>query len=153
MALYVKFAQEKRPRTVRGFLKKFYSYQVDPYYAKGHDTYKDALCQRLQCNRGYRSFDDLHELVKTYYPSIDEKKMMHYLLTTKIPLMGKDLYAKPHISHCGEMNRLRYIPYHRAELAEIDRKMSASRYTWRQLLAPLGVTDQASFKEYIKNSK
>ena len=85
MELYVKFAEEGRPRTIRAFLKQFYSNRVDPYLAIGHNTYYDRECLRLHCSRSYRSFDDLYDLVKTYYPSIRKKKMIHYLLTVKIP--------------------------------------------------------------------
>jgi len=152
MALYVKFAQEKRPRTIRGFIKQFYTSGVDPYFARGHNTYFDPGCTDLHCSRAYRSFDDLWELVNTYYRPIPPAKMMHYLLTTKIPLQG-DKIAEVHLGTCSGMRRIRFIPYHSAAFEGIDRQMEFSQFTWRELLAPLGVTNYAEFNEYIKNKK
>jgi len=79
--------------------------------------------------------------------------MMHYLLTTKIPLQGKDRFALPHLAVCGGMRRIRFIPYHTSAYEYIDRVMADSKYTWRQLLTPLGINNIQEFNEYIKNSK
>lgn len=39
MALYVKFAEEKKPKTVLEFLQLFYSRNINNHYADGHFTY------------------------------------------------------------------------------------------------------------------
>lgn len=153
MALYVRFAQQERPRTVREFLRKYYNNQVDPYLAKGHDTYFDPECRRVHCTRMYRSFDDLLDLVNTYYPSIKPLKLMHYLLTTKIPLRGENKFAKPHLGTCNGMGRIRFIPYNQSNYDHIDHRMPNSRFTWKELLEPLGITNKDEFEAYIKNQK
>lgn len=153
MALYVKFAQQERPKTVRQFIRKYYSNHVDPYLAKGHDTYFDPECKRIHCTRMYRSFDDLLDLVNTYYPSIKPLKLMHYLLTTKIPLQGINRFAKPHLGTCNGMGRIRFIPYNQHSLDGFKTRMPNSKYTWEELLTPLGITNHAEFEAYIQNQK
>lgn len=157
MALYVKFVEkEGRPRTIRGFIKKYYSYRLEYSCARGYDTYHDPECTRLHCSRLYRSFDDLWTLVNTYYRPIPPAKMMHYLLTTKIPLSpmnGQERFAKPHLGICSGMGRIRFIPYSSSAFNHIDRKMQHSKFTWRELLTPLGINDRNQFEKYIKNNK
>lgn len=150
MALYVKFAIDKRPRTVRDFIRKFYTGYVTLYYAKGHATFYDAGCVNVHCHRDYRSFDDLLELVQTYYPSIKPVKLMHYLLTTKIPLT-KDSNSYPNLGTCSGMGKIRFIPYNSPAFSDIDRVMPNSKFTWRQLITPLGIKDEKDFKEYYTN--
>lgn len=154
MALYVKFAQEKKPRTVREFLKKYYSIRVDPYVAYGGPTFKNPECTVLHCSLSYRSFDDLLTLVNTYYPSIKPKKLMHYLLTIKFVLQGGAV-AQPNIGVCGTMGRIRFLPYKdlHYDQSQIDRVMPNSQWTWKQLFAMIGINDEAEFRAYIKNNR
>lgn len=156
MALYVKFAQEKRPRTVKLFLKQFYSGRKDPYIAYAGRTYTDSECRNLHCDRSYRSFDDLLNMINTYYPSITAKKLMHHLLTIKIPVQGKpDEFYTYHLATCSGMGRIRYIPYYQKfwDPNQIDRRMPNSRYTWSELLAKLGITNEKEFHEYIEKHR
>lgn len=154
MPLYVKFAMEKRPETVRLFLKEFYSRHKDPYTAYAHNTYSDSACNELHCDKAYRSFDDLYELVKTYYSSITLKQMVNILLTTKITLQG-DVLAYPHLAVCSNMNKIRFIPYRQisCEPEYINLKMKESEWTWSELLNLVGIKNKKDLEEYIKNSK
>jgi hypothetical protein len=148
MALYVKFAQEQRPNSVKGFLKKFYTREVTVDTARGHYTYLDPECKQVQDRHQYRSFDDLLELVQTYYPKVTPVKLMHYLLTTKIALQGKDRVARPHLGKCSDMGKIRFIPYMMDSYSEISTKMSKSKYTWSELMRPLGIKTEHDFVKY-----
>jgi hypothetical protein len=148
MAIYVRFAEQKLPDTIYEFLKQFYSRSFNPYYASGHLTYLDKECLLLQDSHNWRSFDDLLELVETYYGEIDPVRFMHFLLTVKI---SNDSYSyKPHLGACGTMNKIRYIPYIYPAYEGIDKKMKSSKYTWNDLLIPLNINNFSEFHEYIK---
>lgn len=148
MALYVKFAQEQRPNSVKGFLKKFYTRDVDVSIAKGQYTFFDPECTKVHDKHQYRSFDDLLELVQTYYPKVTPVKLMHYLLTTKIALQGKDRFAKPHLGKCNDMGKIRFIPYMTDSYSNLDVKMPESKYTWNELMRPLGIKTEHDFVKY-----
>jgi hypothetical protein len=149
MAIYVKFAEEKKPKTVLEFLKLFYSRSINSYYCSGQFTYFDKECTNLQDTHSYRSFDDLLELTQTYYTSIKPVKLMHYLLILKINLTEGKL-SKPHLATCSGMGRIRYIPYRDSAYLCISTKMSKSKYAWSELLIPLGISNEEEFLEYIK---
>lgn len=154
MYLYVKFAQEKKPRTVREFLKKFY-HLSDGWCLKGYTTYSDSECKRSQSSHSYRSFDDLLILVKTYYPSITDKKLIHYLLTTDFKL-SENIKAYPHLGVCSGMGKIRFIPYKELNVSydlDIRKRMLNSKNTWNELLKLIGIKNEYQFKEYIKNRK
>jgi len=152
MAIYVKFAEEKRPKSVLKFLEQFYYNRERSDYAIGYYTYYDKECKNIQNDRKWRSFDDLLELVQTYYPSISHIKLMHYLLILKIPISNNNI-TKPHLGICEGMSKIRYIPYHTSSYSSINEKMRKSIYTWGQLLEPLGIFNEKDFKEYIKKNK
>ena len=83
MAIYVKFAEENKPKTVREFLNKFFSSHKENYI-RNVETYSDKECTILQCKADkYRSFDDIFELVKTYYPIVSIGTIFKILLTLK----------------------------------------------------------------------
>jgi hypothetical protein len=150
MALYVKFAEEKRPATVRVFIKKFYSKKCFDFL-KGMETFKDKKCQNSHCIRSYRSFDDLKELINTYYPSITAVKLMEYLLTTNFESEGKKFY--PHLGTCSTMKRIRFIPFTISSYSSLDVKMKLSKFTWNDLLHKLDIKNGDQFEKYIKNRK
>lgn len=149
MAIYVKFAEEKKPKTVLGFLNLFYSRVIGNYCVLGQFTYHDKECKLIQDNNKYRSFDDLLDLIQTYYPSTKPSKLMHYLLILKIELPGGGV-SKPHLGFCSQMGRIRYIPWFCSHYSGIKKKMTKSKYTWQELLSPLGINNEQEFLEYIK---
>ena len=151
MKLYVKFAEEKKPKTVSEFLKLFYSRRIDSFYASGCYTYYDKECKEIQDTHNWRSFDDLLDLIQTYYPSIKPVKLMHYLLVLKIQLPNGE-FSKPHLGTCGGMGKIRYIPYIDLNKNERDlsTKMGKSKYTWSELLTPLGIVNREDILAYIK---
>lgn len=56
-------------------------------------TYHDAECTKLQCKQARRSFADLLEIVKTYFPSTTRNKLA-YIILNKVPNLIC-LYCEP----------------------------------------------------------
>ena len=145
MALYVKFAEEKKPENIRDFLREFYK-KVVMNVCYGEVTYHNKECTEQQCSRAHRSYDDLAELLKTYFPELTDKDIIHYLLSTKIDNF------KPQLAVCDSMGRIRYIPYQFMNSNEyLNHKMSLSKYTWAELLAMINVKpDWQEVKNYFE---
>ena len=152
--LYVKFAEKEKPKTIREFLVKFYSTKYSNFL-KAELTYLDKKCTRLQHEYPrYRSFDDLADLIRTYFPNATDKRVMVFLMKTKI-LLSNGVVSEPHLGICGGMQRIRFIPYHGyTPLPEyFDLKPAQSKYSWKDLFEMIGVHNENEFKEYIKNKK
>lgn len=88
MALYIKELIDKnKPRSISKFIDLYYvkgpqAPATKGYYLKSSATYFDKKCNELQCSIGrMRSFDDLYDLVKTYYPKVTVKRLFHILIT------------------------------------------------------------------------
>lgn len=150
MALYVKFAEQKRPDTVRKFIKRYYAHNRMSFL-KGEDTYGDKECSKLHCDKNYRSFDDLEELVKTYYPSVKTVRILEVLLTTDYSNGQKQMH--PHLGICADMGRIRFIPYCCPNYSSVHDKMLKSKFTWNELLIQLGINNRYEFDDYIKTRK
>lgn len=150
MALYVKFAIKQRPKTINEFLLLFYT--QDTFYNQAHAeyTYYDKSCKKVHCTKIRRSFDDLLELVKTYYPSTTPKILISKLLKLKIPD-----YPTIYLTSCNEMKKLRISYYKKGlytksyESIIITNKYN-SKYSWGELLSKININSQKEFDEYIK---
>jgi hypothetical protein len=141
--LYVKF---ERPRTVLEFLTKLYSRRSGIYPA-AVSTYNDKKCMYLQCNKNWRSINDIHRLIHTYYPSITMKQLMHYLMILRIPQVTEGKTYFPHFGYCPGMNRLRYMPYV-VESSYLVKE--GGGYSWITLFKLIGITNRDTFKNYNK---
>lgn len=151
MAIYVEF---ERPKTIKEFLIKFYS-NVSYGTAQAATTYKDILLTQIQCNKSYRSFDDLLELIQTYYPETTPKILIYELLTIKIKNPKTNENFKPHLGVCSGMRRIRYIPYpgFNPNFQDyIDIKMYDSQYTWKELLLLLDIKNEIELKSFVENN-
>jgi len=151
MAIYVKF---EKPRTIKEFLIKFYTSKNFDYSESSlgaSNTYSDKECKVLQCDRRSRSFDELLEILQTYYPSTTPKICMYHLLTVQyVNKKGKRMY--PYLGTCGGMNRIKYLPYHDKTAltsAYFDTSMRESKYTWRELLKLLNIKNITELKTFI----
>jgi len=157
MALYVKFAEEKKPRTIREFLIKYYTNPEDtgPYDSQTHanSTYSDKECTKLHSRHMRRSFDDLHEIVKTYFPKATPRLVFKRLLKLNHPV-----YNALVLTNCDGMMRVRISLYrdgHNSASSYYNAVNTAkfnSKYSWKDLLDMVGIKSQAEFEKY-KNEK
>ena len=141
MKIYVKF---KRPRTVLLFLEQLYSRSVSSaIFPCAVFTYLDKECTQLQCNKNWRSYDDIYNLIHTYYPSISHKKLMHYLMILRYDFNGRTMY--PHFGFCGGMGRLRYMPY----IVQSGYSDATSKtYIWTKLFKLLNISSVNDYLNY-----
>ncbi len=151
MALYVKF---EKPRTIKEFLIKFYTsknYDYSDSSLAASNTYDDPECKILQCERHARSFDELLEIVKTYYPSTTPKILVYHLLTV-VYHNRKGNLMYPYLGTCSGMNRIKYVPYYdktAVTSAYFTAKMRESKYTWGELLKLHNIKTLADLRKFI----
>lgn len=146
MKLYVKFGKQE---TIRLFLEKFFSYH-QPYekYVRGTSTFYDEECTKPHCSEGkLRSFDDIFDLVNTYYDNISVKEVIHILATLDIKRNNIELFM--HTVTCGSIRRITmiYVPkftiYFDTSKVKYD-----SKYSWKELYEIIGITSKEELIEY-----
>jgi len=118
------------------------------------DTYLNEECTFIQTVSGkFRSPDDLFEIIRTYFPDATNNEIMHELLVGDFEdYNGDELF--PQLYHCTSMNRLRFM-YHcytsNTEFSKINKY--DSKYTWSELLNPLGIYTNKDLDEYVRKYK
>lgn len=113
--LYVNF---KKPKTIKEFLIKFYTTNINHFNGlpMASETYKNIECTRIHCDYGrLRSFDDLYDLIKTYYPTTNYKQLfniiikLEFTITTPFPRSNINInhkIAKFHFQTCSTIRRV-----------------------------------------------
>lgn len=157
MAIYLK---GDKPKDLFDLLSKLFSieFQIGTYkYLKAVETYNDENCTTIQCDRNkYRSFDDVLEIVNTYFPEIKIEELIIFLLSKKI----KDNYNLL-LTSCGSMHRTRLLymtskpypnNYGQSESPFTVPKYN-SKYSWGELLNMIGITNQQEFLDYINKTE
>ena len=154
MAIYVKFAEESKPKTVRKFLHKFFS-SYKEQYLRNVKTYSNKECTILQCDSDkYRSFDDIFELVKTYYPTVSIGTIFKILLTLK-PEHNQSTYNLFMMSCSGikKINCL-YVKFKGDKVKNysdiIQNTSYDSNYTYKELFDMIGVKNQEDLDNILK---
>jgi hypothetical protein len=149
MAIYVNF---KKPRTINEFLLMFYTQRNNnTHQSTAAITYFNNKCTIVQCDKIRRSFDDLLELVQTYYPSTTPKILIGKLLKLKIPE-----YNSIMLTNCGGMKRIRISYFaHSSYKTNYDNAIGInkldSKYSWKDLLDMIGIMNEQQYENYINN--
>jgi hypothetical protein len=144
MKLYVNFPI---PSTVREFLLTFLVRWKSGYVCYANATYFDKECKLIHCDPNkYRGFDDILNVVQTYFPEIDEKQLMHHLVMLELD----DKYYG-HFGVCKDVGILRYILYTEVDYIDIFNNYTPekSRYNWRDLFLLLDIHNTEEIKNYI----
>jgi hypothetical protein len=154
MAIYVKFAEESKPKTVREFLHKFFSSCKDQYL-RNVTTYSDKECKILQCKANkYRSFDDIFELVKTYYPTVSIGTIFRILLTLN-PKHDGTVYNL-YMMSCSKIQKINclYVKFQADKVKNYDNIINQplydSNYTYEELFDMIGVKNQKNLDNILK---
>lgn len=150
MAIYVNF---EKTETLKEFLKKLFSFFSVGLGAITTDrTYLDKELTVIQCyaNRR-RSFDDLLEIVNTYFPEVTPKELIHELIVF-VPENYQDF--EPRLGDCSGIERIR-ITYHRGALKinPFIAEKFKSKYSWRELLNMLDINTYEEYVEYVKKNR
>lgn len=150
MKIYVNF---EPPATVKEFLKKFFS--ESNYAHQGFsavETYFDKECSTIQCEKNkFRSFDDLFDLVNTYY-TVKPEELMHELLTANLKNGNYDVVL--HMGNCSSIERIRMCFYKELAPGNIfTLEKYNSKWSWGELLNMIGITNKEELIAYIKKYK
>lgn len=82
MSIYVKYGRKK---SIKEFLIEFFKSEKRNGYLTNVTTYKNSECTTVQCDEGkYRSFDEILELVNTYYKNVSAKKLINILYNLEL---------------------------------------------------------------------
>ncbi len=148
--IYVNF---EIPAIIREFLLKFFSHGI---FRGAVETFNDKECTIQQCRANkYRSFDDMFDVIKTYFPNTTEKEFLNELITLSITTGHKApqiLY--PQLYACSTMRRIRitYVTAQQYSLPFQSPKYD-SKYSWKELLTMLNINNATGFREYIEKHK
>ena len=155
MAIYVKFAEESKPKTVREFLNKFFS-SYKEQYLRNVETYSNKECTISQCKPNkYRSFDDIFELVKTYYPTVNVGTIFKILLTLKPKDSSQNTYNL-YMMSCGGILKINclYVKFNNDCVKNynyiIKHPSYNSNYTYEKLFNMIGVKNQTDLDNILK---
>lgn len=147
MKIYVKF---KKPDTLKEFLYKFF----DTLNKNSAQTFSDVECKVPQCDAGRRrSFDDLYDIVTTYFPEATIEEILKELI-----LLKPALYFYPYV--CGTINRpvitwMHYKLGHEYDSNHFKKIGFSSKYSWETLFQRLdpNITGYDKMYEYIEKIK
>ncbi len=150
MNIYVKF---KKPNTVKEFLYTFFTSDRVGY---GTYTYHDEACTSIQCyNDKMRSFDDIYDMVKTYFPKATRRRVIHEILTLDYKFLD-DRFLVPFLSHCSTMQKIR-ITYQTLPYISISPPFNLDPYksthSWTELLSLIGVKNQRDLIVYVSKDR
>jgi hypothetical protein len=150
MAIYVNF---EKPETLKEFLSKLFScYYLNVFTTQA--TYFDKEKTQIQCrSKKWRSFDDLLEIVNTYFPEVTPKELIHELLVCQPN--GRTNYI-PSLRICSTIMRIR-IYYHIEDNLNLYNPFGSSKlnskYSWAELLNMLGITTYEEYKDYVNKNR
>ncbi len=131
----------KPPNDLRDLISQLFQCKRDEeVYAV--ETYNDKDCTDSQCYGGkMRSFDDVFEIAKTYFPLADEKELVEILIDIK-PFDCNDYHTSLYIANCGSINKptMSFLIGGGTYRYYAEDDMGNSNYKWSELLALVGKT-------------
>lgn len=148
--IYVKFDAPKTPKL---FLKKFFC--KSPSHLTGSTTYRDKECKKYQCS-GYtnRSFEEVYLILKTYYPKITRKDVIHELVVFNKPFIDNMGVLKRRVlqpSFCETINKpvLWFSYYSLPESWRITQDSKGrQKHSWKELFEMIGIRNSQDFNAY-----
>lgn len=153
MAIYIKL--DKKPNSLRQLMREYFSYAVREPYVTNVRTYYNKECTILQCSAGkWRSFEDVLECAKTYFPSITPKKLLSLLLTLNIKNIDNER-CELYMRSCADIRRINvfYSPYVMGYSRIIEEAKYNSKYSWKELLDKLNIKNYEDLENYRRVKK
>ncbi len=166
MAIYLK--NIKKPKSVRQLLGFLFSSYNGTTTVRNVITYSDPECKEVQCLANkYRSFDDILEICKTYFPNVGVKRVAKDLFNLRIKVKENEgnVYLNPSLVVCNDINKGTiffytsafnpYANYHTdGPLGGNISQRRSGQYSWLELLQKVGVKDGSlkEFKEYYSKN-
>lgn len=138
--IYVQF---EKPNTVKEFLELFY--QTAEGRNRSVMTFFDEGCTETQCGSSRnRSFDDLFEIVNTYF-SVSVEELLHELLTMDA--------GYPYIFTCSDISKDVFTIGPEVYEQTFSTSGSKSKYKWKEILPLIGLNTYGDVCRYVKNNK
>lgn len=145
--IYLKL--DKQPDTIKELLLNLFAYGI--YCGMtAVCTYSDEECTIVQCNEGkLRSFDDIFDIVNTYFENTNEEVVMFELLTLDFNLPNP-LYIM--LSHCAGIKRIR-LHYGTGKVCGgydvFGIKTYDSKWSWDYLLGKLNINNKEELEKFV----
>lgn len=153
MKIYVNF---KIPKTVREFLKAYFSVWNGSSHVRNITTYSDKACTEVQCTASRnRSFREVCDCVQTYFPNITDKTIFRILLTLNLKnSSGQYMYLYP--SFCGDVNRpvMMYYNSKPAYYSIINNTHTGiDKMSWKDIFGMFKLDSEAKVLAFIEKYK
>jgi len=146
MKIYLKL--NKKPKTIQELLLELFAYGNNDKRTNVN-TYNNKDCTSLQCNENkFRSFDEVYDIICTYFPRTTLKEAIHELISLDFGLENP-LYIK--MINCSTINRI--VLYYTTESFNSNIFGIAkynSIYSWDDLLLYLNIKSKEELKSYVK---
>lgn len=110
----------------------------------------------LQCSRNkYRSYDDIYEIIKTYFPDITDEILIKKLLLLNYDKINSKCNLGFH--HCSDIDRIRVFCNINGDnkntyMTMISSKKLSSKYSWEELLNMININSFRDFENFLKNN-
>lgn len=151
--LYIK--TKTKPTSIEELYKTWFSYETEPgQQLRGRATYYDEKCTDEQCESNkVRSFEDISEVITTYFPYATNDDVIHVILTCE--LLTKDKHLLPYFTTCSSIERINILYYHELnrEATTFDGTKYESEYSWKELLATKNIKTNKDIIKYINKYK
>lgn len=139
------YTKTGRSKNVSDFISNLFNSKTAGFY-RAETTYKDKKHTKIQCDPNkYRTFQDVYDSVKTYYPNVTVKKVFSEILKLK-----KENH-NPHLLYCSHIKKQTMcyngfgVNYEYATTCSYDEKQ---KYKWKDLLAMLNIKNDVELQNY-----
>jgi hypothetical protein len=130
MALYVKIEKQK---TIKQFLTLLFSSTLRRGYLTSLSSYTDSDFLKLQCKEGkYRSFDEVFEIITTYYPETTVIELMNELIDLKPRCIETGVLKDLYTMFCSDTSKSVML-YHNYTSNNVSVQKGNSKYSWYTL--------------------
>lgn len=120
-------------KNIKEFLIEFFKSEKKASFLIGVTTYKNPECTIQQCNDNrYRSFDEILELVNTYYKNVSAKKLINILNDLKLT-DSKNILKKFYIFYCDDIHKSVILYTNYGSLTKSDNKEKC-KYSCNELI-------------------
>lgn len=153
MKIYLKL--DKKPENIIELLYALFSYGIDTSNTVTNViTYNDEECQEIQCDcRKYRSFDDIFDIVNTYFPETPVEEVFKSMLILNIKNTDKKSNLYPWLYRCSTIKRIVFCYNYNKSEQEFSSEKYESKYNWVDLMTMIGIKNQQELKNYINDNR
>lgn len=148
MSIYVK--SEKEIKSIQDVVDAMFSEpRIGAIGAKGTETYSDPEFNIIQCKAGkYRSFDDVMEACKTYFPETTIQEVYHAITKPRRYKYFKK-YLFLYCVYCEDIKKPTMIYWHSPALC-LKTAKEGSELSWYDINTTCGVHNEKDFYKALR---